>query len=127
MINTMNFVFRKLALLLIAALPTYALGAGDARFAEKLKTAQAHLANNQYIDAIAACRAGLAQLGDAYHSPFGVDDTGMALALAESLERQGKLEMSAKLTCQTLDSRMSLLQYKTAEGKTSPAQATQKP
>jgi len=66
------------------------------------------MADRDYVAANALLLEGIALLGDDYVIVNTIDDTGLALVLAEAREREGSFENAAKLRRGVLLSRLEL-------------------
>lgn len=89
---------------------TIAANLGDV--SKALQEGEQFLVGGRYEKALDSCRFGLKSLGDAYSSPEVIDDTDQKLMAAELLERDGKLDNAASLTCRILRSRFELWKVK---------------
>lgn len=59
-----------------------------------------------YSQAIEALRKGIASLGNSYRNLEAIDDTGMRLALAESYEKTGEIELARNIFERALKTRI---------------------
>jgi hypothetical protein len=75
---------------------------------KRLGQADSKMADRDYVAANALLLEGIALLGDDYVIVNTIDDTGLALVLAEAREREGSFENAAKLRRGVLLSRLEL-------------------
>ncbi len=86
---------------------------GHSRYSEAaalLRRGSAWAGAGKFAEAIQTFRAGIEVLGTMYRDPSGkmIDDTGMKLVLAESSEREGKLQQAAAVYERVLESRTTV-------------------
>lgn len=84
-----------------------ATAAADAT--RSLAAASSAIENRNFAEANTLLRDALRKLGDGYHSPSTVDDTGMSLVLADSEEQKGREDIAANLRRNVLATRLAIL------------------
>ncbi|MGK6311319.1 hypothetical protein [Variovorax sp. DT-64] len=77
-----------------------------------LAAASSAIENRNFAQANTLLRDALRKLGDEYHSPSTVDDTGMSLVLADSEEQKGREDIAAKLRRNVLATRLAILEQR---------------
>lgn len=94
------------------------------RVRRDLVEGEQHLRHGNFQQSIRRFRAGLAELGNAYATPYALDDTGQRLVLGRAEERAGHVAVAAHLLRGVLSSRLSLCAGK-LESPSSSASAAQ--
>lgn len=74
----------------------------------ELRAADVLLVRKEMRAANARLDAGLRTLGNAYHRPGMIDDSGLSLVVALTDERRGRLERAARIKRHLLSERLKL-------------------
>jgi hypothetical protein len=84
----------------------------DKEVAHILQLADERIEAQEWIAANTLLKKGLAILGNHYYLSDAADDTGTKLVLADFEEREGNLEMAARIRRRMLESRHNLFKIK---------------
>jgi len=113
MIISKEFTKMRISISLILLLNINLAVANEQKtFEAYFSAAKLKMTNGKYREALVDCKRGITLLGDKYWSKETIDDTSMKLALAKIKEREGNIKVAANLTCNMLETRISLYKQK---------------